>query len=277
MYTREDIASAIVERLDESTCAAARKEFAAYRGAQAFCVNDLLPQELALAIRNAFPDASNMQERKTIREHKLVTSQMDRHQRLGEEALFAFHDARVVKLVSDITGLVGLEADPLLYAGGLSMMTQGHFLNPHLDNSHNHDRSRYRVLNLLYYVSPDWSEQSGGHLELWPDGTRRPPLTLHSTFNRLVVMTTGPESWHSVCAVRSSEARCCVSNYYFSSVPLGGKDYFRVTSFRGRPEEPLKDAYLRLDSAVRGCVRTVFPKGFTKTKHIYRKAGEADR
>ena len=32
-------------------------------------------------------------------------------------------------------------------------MPQGNYLKPHLDNSHDRDRKRYRVLNLLYYVT----------------------------------------------------------------------------------------------------------------------------
>ncbi|EGH74806.1 hypothetical protein PSYAR_30109, partial [Pseudomonas syringae pv. aceris str. M302273] len=39
--------------------------------------------------------------------------------------------------------------------------------------------------------------------------------TIVSAFNRLVVMETNKDSWHSVSAVSVSTARCCVSNYYF--------------------------------------------------------------
>jgi hypothetical protein len=84
------------------------------------------------------------------------------------------------------------------------------------------------------------------------------------------VMSTGPESWHSVNAVKGSRSRCCVSNYYFSPKPLGGTNYFRVTSFRGRPEQPFRDALLRIDSTLRGAVRRVRPSGLAATKHIYK-------
>jgi hypothetical protein len=95
-------------------------------------------------------------------------------------------------------------------------------------------------------------------------------VTIESLFNRLVVMSTGPDSWHSVCAVRSAASRCCVSNYYFSPIPIGGKDYFRVTSFRGRPEQPFRDVLLRLDSNMRRAIRLVRPRGIAATKHIYK-------
>ena len=41
-------------------------------------------------------------------------------------------------------------------------MTEGDFLNPHIDNSHDAKRERYRRLNLLYYVSPGWESAKRG-------------------------------------------------------------------------------------------------------------------
>ena len=70
--------------------------------------------------------------------------------RFLEEAVYAFQDARVVSLVEGITGLSALEADADLYAGGISLMTRGGYLRPHLDNSHDGRQGSYRVLNLLY-------------------------------------------------------------------------------------------------------------------------------
>lgn len=277
-YSRREIADSIVARFDAGTIEDARSRFSSSTTTQWFMVDDLLPARMAHDIRASFPDPSQMYERKTLRERKHVTSQMDRHDPQGEEALFAFHDERVVDIIHRITSLPTLHADPKLYAGGLSLMTHGNFLNPHLDNSHNNDRSEYRVLNLLYYVSPGWSVPSGGHLELWPDGVKGAPLTINSLFNRLVVMTTGPQSWHSVSSVQSTEPRCCVSNYYFSPEPIGGKPYFRVTSFRGRPEQPLRDLYLRMDAGLRGGIRKLFPAGVVKSKHIYeRKEGHSEK
>jgi hypothetical protein len=150
-------------------------------------------------------------------------------------------------------------------------MAPGHFLNPHIDNSHDRLRQRYRVLNLLYYASPDWSEENGGNLELWPDGPKGRPVKITSKFNRLVVMLTHRGSWHSVSRNRASEDRCCVSNYYFSKhPPIGDTDYFHVTSFRGRPEQPVRDLVLRGDITLRMLLRRLFPQGIRNNPHYYR-------
>lgn len=270
-HSRTELASMMLRRLDEAETSA-RAQFANGCRCQTFVIDDLLPPDVAREIFQAFPDPSTMRERKTMREHKYVAAQMNRYPPLGEEALFAFHDPRVVERVARITGMTELEADPNLYAGGLSLMGRDNFLNPHLDNSHDNSRRVYRVLNLLYYVSPDWREENGGNLELWPQGVKKEPLTITSRFNRLVVMTTGPQSWHSVSRVKVDAPRCCVSNYYFSPQPVGGEDYFRVTTFRGRPEQPLRDVVLRADAALRQAIRVFKPSGIVKTTHIYNRA-----
>lgn len=236
-----------------------------------FVLDDVLPSGAARRIRNAYPAGNSMRVRKSLRELKYVAAQMDKFDPILEETLFAFQDPRIVALVEEITSLRALEPDELLYAGGISMMAKGHFLNPHLDNSHDKERSRFRVLNLLYYVSPDWRKQDGGNLELWPEGPKSDQITVESKFNRLIVMITNSKSWHSVSRVLSDQQRCCLSNYYFSGQPAEQAEYFHVTTFRGRPEQRLRDVVLRADSALRMGLRKLFPKGAVQTKHYYKK------
>ena len=151
------------------------------------------------------------------------------------------------------------------------MMGENQFLNPHLDNSHDKDRNRWRVLNLLYYVTPDWKEEYGGNLELWPNGLKEKPVTIYSKFNRLVIMATHNNSLHSVSPVKFNGFRKCVSNYYFSDKPLQTTDTFHVTSFRARPNEKLKDTILQVDTWLRMNVRKVFKKGIVENPHVYKK------
>ena len=212
-----------------------------------------------------------MMLRDTIRERKYVTSQMSACDALLEETVYAFQDPRVVECVAAVTGLKGVEPDEKLYAGGISVMAQGHYLHPHIDNSHDLERERYRILNLLYYTTPDWRAESGGNLELWPQGPRAAPHTVHSKFNRLLVIATDRGSWHSVSRIAAAQNRTCVSNYYFSRHSPEADDYYHVTSFRGRPEQPLTGLVLRGDALLRSLVRRIFPRGLKRTRHYYRK------
>ena len=236
-----------------------------------FLIDDLLPPEWADRIRAAFPKPDAMKLKSSLRELKFVAAQMDQYDPLLEEIIYAFQEPEIVEAVGRITHLKGLEPDSLLYAGGISLMAPTHFLNPHVDNSHDKFRERYRVLNLLYYVSPDWTEENGANLELWPQGPEGKQVTLLSKFNRLIVMVTHQGSWHSVSKNVSQLDRCCVSNYYFSKCPVGEDQYFHVTSFRGRPEQPVRDLVLRGDIWLRMMIRKVFPKGIKDNPHFYHK------
>ena len=239
-----------------------------------FFIDDLLPVEMVAKIQEFFPKADEMIHKKSLREDKFVGVQMNKYNPLLEELIYAFQDERIVTLIGEISNIKQAIPDENLYAGGLSMMGKNQFLNPHLDNSHDKDRSLWRVLNLLYYITPNWQEEHGGNLELWPNGLNQKQITIHSKCNRLVIMATHNNSLHSVSPVTFDGFRCCVSNYYFSKTPVLSSDSFHVTSFRGRPENKLEDIILRLDAKARMFVRKIFKKGITENPHVYKKSND---
>jgi Rps23 Pro-64 3,4-dihydroxylase Tpa1-like proline 4-hydroxylase len=248
--SRHEYANQILEKL-LTCCDHLQNDFHLPNRIPSCYVDDLLDPSDAKAIYTAFPSKNEMLLLKDLREYKYVMMQMNRIHPILEEIIYAFQDQRIVSLISNITGLQQLLPDAELYAGGISMMDEGCYLNPHLDNSHDKDRSHYRVLNLLYYVSPDWQESYGGNLELWDQGIKRPCRTIHSKFNRLVLMATNKTSWHSVSKVRHAGQRCCINNYYFSPKSPNIQEYAHVTSFRGRPDEKLKSVILQTDTLLR--------------------------
>lgn len=270
--SRTEIAGLILEKLELEAPQASEMFRASKDKIGYFFVDDLLPADLARDIHSRFPPPETMHLRKSLREFKYVAAQMNQYDPLLEEAIYAFQDPRVVEIVSRICGVSGLYPDDSLYVGGISLMGDGQFLNPHLDNSHDKDRNRWRVLNLLYYVTPDWQLSNGGNLEVWPDSLEGDPVTIHSKFNRLAVMSTHDTSWHSVSPISCEGMnRCCVSNYYFSDSPMKPSDQFHVTSFRGRPEQPIRDFILQTDIKIRMAVRKIFKKGIVENKHGYKK------
>ena len=234
-------------------------------------IDDLLPENLVLKIYRAFPQHQQTVLKKSLKEHKYVGVQMNRYNPLLEEVIFAFQQPKIIKLIEEICGLNNLFPDENLYAGGVSMMQKDNFLNPHLDNSHDKDRNRWRSLNLLYYVTPDWNIKNGGNLELWPNGPNKKPLTIHAKCNRLVIMATHNNSWHSVSKVTANKTRCCVSNYYFSNTAVFENSKFHVTTFRGRPNQKIRNIYLKIDSFTRMQIRKFFKTGIVENPHRYLK------
>ena len=236
-----------------------------------FYIDNVLPEELALECARVFPKPEEMRLLKSIKEYKHVSAQMNKHHQLLEAVIYAFQNEKIVTLIGEICNISTLYPDDSLYAGGLSLMAKDNFLNPHLDNSHDAERERWRVLNLLYYVTPNWKQQNGGHLELWPNGPKKEPLEIVSKFNRLIVMATHSSSWHSVNKVTIDGNRCCISNYYFSDNALLETDKFHITKFRGRPNQKITNLLLDCDSSLRMLVRKIFKKGVRKNPHVYKK------
>jgi Rps23 Pro-64 3,4-dihydroxylase Tpa1-like proline 4-hydroxylase len=232
-------------------------------GVRYFIVDNLLPDNIAEQISSVFPEPNCMRLMSSFREKKYTSKSFDDFDSLIGDITFAIQDPRVVEVIEKITGIINQIPDSSLYAGGLSAMVKGHYLGPHIDNSHDGLRSNYRTLNLLYYVTPDWSLENGGNLELW-DGFVQKNVTIVSRFNRLAIMETTPSSWHSVCEVRVEGVRKCISNYYFSPRSPNGVDYFNVTSFSARPEQPFLRLLAGVDNRLRQTIRKVVPYGLGK-------------
>jgi len=243
-----------------------RREWESSSPVRHFVLDDVLPSDELRDIYARVPPTSALARKQSLREHKWVGVQIDKYDPAVGECLLAFQEPEVVAAISRITGLAALEPDPSLYASGISVMEHDDFLNPHLDNSHDGDQRKYRALNLLYYASPGWTMENGGNLELWTTALDVPRV-VESRFNRLVVMLTNDASWHSVQRVTAREPRVCFSNYYFSELSPADHAYRNVTSFRGRPEEPLKRAVLRADAALLNALGRAMPFLLKRNPH----------
>lgn len=265
---REQLVNLILDRLD---CKAAKiaADFAAAKSIRTLhcAIDDLLPIDIAQKIAAAFPQTDEMRLLNSFRERKYTSKALDKFDPIIADITFAFQDARVIQKVAEITGIKDAVGDPHLYAGGISAMVHGHFLNPHIDNSHDGEQQNYRVLNLLYYVTPDWRPEYGGNLELW-DVPVKNRIEIRSLFNRLVLMATNDKSWHSVNEVKAKDPRCCISNYYFSPHSPNGYETTHVTYFMARPEQKLRRFVTRLDSDMRTFLRRLKKDGFAK-KDVY--------
>lgn len=146
--TRADVAAQIAARLLQ-VAEGATAQWTRSASIRHCVIDSLLPEATVRILAACFPPPGPMRLRDTLRERKWVSAQMDRHDPQLEAALFAFHEPAVIEAVRAITGKANLQPDPQLYAGGISVMARGHFLNPHIDNSHDAQPVRWRNLNLL--------------------------------------------------------------------------------------------------------------------------------
>ena len=112
-------------------------------------------------------------------------------------------------------------------------------------------------------MTPGWKPENGGNLELWDEHVLT-PVEIPSLFNRLVLMATGSNTWHSVNEVRTDGPRRCISNYYFSPYSPSGHETSHVTYFMARPEQKARRVLTKVDSDVRTLLRKVKKGGFAK-------------
>lgn len=138
-----------------------------------------------------------------------------------------------------LTGIDGLEGDPLLYGGGLHVTEPGGFLGVHLDNERHPTTGLARRLNLIVYCTDwsavgGWQEEWGGHLELWDRACTRVVRRIAPLFNRAVLFETSAHSYHGhtqPLACPAGVTRRSVAVYYWS--PLRAR-----ARFFARPDEP---------------------------------------
>lgn len=273
---REELVKLILERLD-ADAEQIKADFAKDKGigTRFTAIDNLFPAETAQKFFEAFPPVEEMRLLDSFREKKYTSKSLEKFDPLITDITFAFQDERVINKVAELTEIKEPKGDPHLYAGGISAMAKGHFLNPHIDNSHDYEQKHYRVLNLLYYCSPDWQPENGGNLELWNEDVSR-AVEIPSLFNRLVLMATNDKSWHSVNEVKIDTPRCCVSNYYFSPHSPNGYETTHVTFFQARPEQKLRRFVTTADGYLRTALRKVVKQGLSK-KDLYEGEKEVKR
>lgn len=233
-----------------------------------FFIDELLPDAVAITFFQSLPDPSTLMLRNSVKERKRVGIKLEDYAPEMADILFAFHQPQVMNVVSEITGLTGLFADKSLYGSGISQMMEGDFLLPHLDNSHDGDGRLYRVLNALYYITPNWPENHGGNLELW-DKRMKERKEIHAKFNRLVMMETHTESVHSVGKVTlPGGTRACISNYYFAAEPANHQEHVHKTTFFARPEDGMvKKITLNMEGTAKNFLSKFFSNSRSRTKH----------
>src|SRR3990167_6781858 len=249
----------IVKRLNESK-EHLKKEFCRehpIKVARHFALDNLLPTEIAQKIYDDFPSPRAMHVLSSPGKIKLKYCHLKEASILLHAINGAIQDPQVVAAIEAITGIKNQMPDTSRFAGGISTLLKGYYINPHLDNSHNVEKKHhYKTVNVLYYVSPNWGPEKGGNYELWDEAIEN-RILVPSFFNRLVVMETNRTSWHAVNPVLCDAPRCCVFNYFFSEQSPEGVEYFHGPSslflnplFKARPEQKIRRAISRIRNAL---------------------------
>ena len=104
-----------------------------------------------------------------------------------------------LQLISRLTGIPDLLADPNMYGGGTHENRHGQELDPHVDFNYDPPTKLHRRINLLVYLNKEWLAGWGGSIELHsnPRRTEDNRITSYApAFNRAVIFETNEFSWH---------------------------------------------------------------------------------
>jgi len=149
---------------------------------------------------------------------------------LAESATPAF-----LKYLEAITGIEGLIPDPYFEGGGLHASGPGGVLAPHTDFHLYRRLGLYRMLNVLIYFNPGWTEADGGALELYRKGETIPGVSVVPIAGRAVIFRTDDQSVHGFTRpVAEGKWRNSVALYYYSAHDSAGFSGDTTTHWQNR-------------------------------------------
>ena len=149
---------------------------------------------------------------------------------------------RFLTFLERLTGINGLIADPHLRGGGLHEIRRGGKLDVHADFNFHKRLKLYRRLNLLLYLNRAWSDEWGGHLELWDRDMSRCCERIAPVFNRTVIFNTTSFSYHghpSPLLCPDERSRKSVALYYYTvDCPPDAETTPHTTIFKRTADTP---------------------------------------
>jgi hypothetical protein len=211
----------------------AAEKASSFRAAEPFphlVISDFLPVEIAHAIAAEFPkpheinwrlagpgDAAHSGDPDI---EKITTPNEDLFPPLIRHMMHEFNSGVFVDFLSELTGFKPLSPDPSFHGCGLHSTGRGGRLMVHADASRHPNPKFHQILNMIYYVTPDWQDTWGGELELWDAELSKCVKVVSPNFNSMLVFFTGSKSYHGHPNPLTSPAgvrRNSLAAYYYTT------------------------------------------------------------
>jgi hypothetical protein len=226
----------------DGSLAALAKRYRENRPCPHILLEDFLDTETALAMAVEFPQAGTdaWTQYKHANENKLGMAKRELFPPTLRLVTDELNSPEFVAWISELTGIPGLVADPMLEGGGLHQSGPGGYLNVHTDFSMHHFHTDWhRRVNLIVYLNPGWQEAWGGAIELWEAkmarcGAKYPPLLNHA-----LIFTTNEKSLHGFpdpLTCPEGQSRKSLALYYYT-VEQGAKLTPHSTDYFARPQD----------------------------------------
>lgn len=243
---------------------------AAYMAAQPYpyaIFDDVFRPERLREVAGEFPDLSTRTKTEVFdntNEKKIASVGEDQ---FGEHSLALMHflnSLPFLQFLERLTSIPHLIPDPHFLGGGFHEIKPGGFLKVHVDFNKHYGNRLDRRLNVLVYLNENWQDSYGGHFEMWSSDMSRCVQRVLPVFNRMVVFSTVPGSYHGhpdplTCPPDRSR-RSLALYYYTNGRPETEVSDAHSTVWKARPGHDTPEPWRhRVGRAVRAAVKDVTP------------------
>lgn len=185
-------------------------------------IDGIIPEWVVDGILDEFPSSQKKewQEFDTALERKLGNLPETSYGPLTRQVLAQCNSSLFVGFLEQLTGIGGLVPDPHFLGGGLHQIVPGGFLKIHADFNRHPQLNLDRRLNVLIYLNRDWTDDYGGHLELWDRGMSHAVRRVLPVAGRCVVFSTTSFSYHGhpdPLTCPPDRTRKSLALYYYSN------------------------------------------------------------
>ncbi len=214
-----------------------------YKGASPFpsiVLEDFINPEMGKKVIAEFPSPSSKDwtHYVHVNEKKLAQTKRALIPPQAISVIDELNSPPFIRFISELTGVEGLIPDPDLEGGGCHQIQKGGFLNIHADfTAHPHRKNWARRVNVLIYLNKNWEDEYGGYLQLWDQKAQHCVKKILPVFNRCVVFSTDPDSFHGhpePLTCPEGWTRKSIALYYFTET---NKPFVRSTEYRAQPSD----------------------------------------
>jgi Rps23 Pro-64 3,4-dihydroxylase Tpa1-like proline 4-hydroxylase len=207
-------------------------------------IDNFFPEDILNDVLADFPDLQKIDSQKfnNAYEKKLASTHERQMGNATRNLLYRLNSSTFISFLEELTGIDGIIPDPHFEGGGLHQIERGGYLKIHVDFNKNRRLKIDRRLNVLVYLNKYWTEEYGGHLQLWDREMTRCVHKILPIFNRMVIFNTNDFSYHGhpdpLTCPEGVSRRSLALYYYSNGRPadeLSGENH--STIFKARADE----------------------------------------
>jgi hypothetical protein len=188
------------------------------------------------------------------------------------DLLRSLNSSGFLRFLETLTGIGGLIPDPHFLGGGLHQIEPGGFLKIHADFNRHPELHLDRRLNLLIYLNKNWSDDYGGHLELWSRKMKGCAVKVLPVFNRAVLFSTTDFAFHGhpepLTCPEGFTRKSLALYYYTNGRPLAETSEPHTTLFQSRRVlgEQLEEPSVRIKRFAKSLIPPVITDAYRQLK-----------